>query len=139
MTAAMSLFASVPQKDHLGFYTTEGLETRKVADFLELKKPEIARLAGVSTGSVRFDHKIPKEVLDRLEQIANIAGLVAGIFDGDARKTSLWFRTPNPLLGQISPRDMIRYNRYDRLLRFVQDAIQDNAATADTHGQTTAA
>jgi hypothetical protein len=139
MASAMPLFASIPRHDHLGFYSGQGLETRKVAEFLDLKKPEVARLAGVSTRSIRYDDRIPKEALEYLEQIATIAGLVAGIFEGDVQKTSLWFRTPNPLLGQISPRDMIRYGRYDRLLRFVHDAIQDNSASAGSDGQTTAA
>jgi hypothetical protein len=58
--------------------------------------------------------------------------LVAQFFDGDAAKTALWFKTPNPLLGNLSPRDMIRYGRYDRLRRFVLDALDENAPEA--HG-----
>jgi len=67
------------------------------------------------SASVRFDQKIPKEVLDRLKEIANICGLVAQFFGGDIAKTALWFKTVNPLLGNISPRDMIRYGRYEKL------------------------
>jgi hypothetical protein len=33
---------------------------------------------------------------------------VVGFFDGDTNRAVLWFRSPNPLLGDLSPRDMIR-------------------------------
>jgi len=56
--------------------------------------------------------------------------LVAEFFDGDPRKTALWFRTPNPLLGDVSPRNMIRYGRYMRLHRFVLQAREDNTSSA---------
>jgi hypothetical protein len=39
----------------------------------------------------------------------------------------LWFQTKNPLLGNISPRDMIRYGRYEKLRRFIMNALEDNA------------
>jgi hypothetical protein len=54
--------------------------------------------------------------------------LVAQFFGGDAAKTALWFKTKNPLLGDISPRDMIRYGRYEKLRRFIMNALDDNAA-----------
>jgi hypothetical protein len=71
----------------------------------------VAKLSGVAPASVRFDQKIPKEVLDRLQEIANICGLVAQFLVGNVVKTALWFKTVNPLLGNITPRDMIRYGR----------------------------
>jgi hypothetical protein len=78
--------------------------------------------------SVRYDEKIPKDVFDRLQEIANICELVAQHFSGDVRKTALWFKTKNPLFGNIAPRDMIRYGRYERLRRFITEAIAENAA-----------
>ena len=123
------LFRTVPVRDHLGFFADQMLNARGVADFLELKKEDVARVAGVARASVRFDHKIPKEVLERLTEIANICALVAQFFEGDVRKTALWFRTQNPLLGNISPRDMIRFGRYIKLQRLVLDALGENPAT----------
>jgi hypothetical protein len=84
----------------------------------------------VAPASVRFDEKIPKEVFDRLQEIANICALVAQHFDGNVGKTALWFKTKNPLFGNIAPRDMIRYGRYEKLRRFVVDAITENAPDA---------
>ena len=48
---------------------------------------------------------------------------VVGFFEGDVAKTALWFRLPNPLLGDVSPRDMIRYGRLAKLREFVVEAL----------------
>ena len=119
---------TVPDRDYLGFWGNQTLKAREVAQFLDLNKRDVAKLAGVAPASVRFDQKIPKGVLDCLKEIANICGLVAQFFAGDGAKTALWFKTVNPLLGNISPRDMIRYGRYEKLRRFVMSALGENAA-----------
>ena len=126
MSAQPALFRNVHERDYLGFWANETLNARVVADFLDLKKPDVAKVAGVAPSSVRFDHKIPREVRERLEEIANICALVAQFFGGDVAKTALWFRTRNPLLGDISPRDMIRFGRYAKLRQFVMDALDEN-------------
>jgi len=126
MVRPRAIFGTVPDRDYLGFWADQTLKSRAVADFLDLDKRTVAKLSGVAPASVRFDQKIPKEVLDRLQEIANICGLVAQFFDGDVAKTALWFKTKNPLLGDISPRDMIRYGRYDKLRRFIMNALEDN-------------
>jgi hypothetical protein len=122
-----SLFSTVSRTDHLGFWADHILQPRSVAKFLDLQKEDLARIAQVARSSVRFDQKTPKEVLERIEEIANVCTLVAGFFDGNAERTALWFRTPNPQFGDISPRDMIRYGRYKRLLQFVLAALDANA------------
>jgi hypothetical protein len=132
MATSRSLFGTVPDKDYLGFWADQTLNAREVAEFLDLDKRDVAKLAGVAPASVRFDQKIPKEVLERLQEIANICGLVAQFFAGDVAKTALWFKTVNPLLGNISPRDMIRYGRYEKLRRFVMSAMEENAASRRT-------
>lgn len=121
MTSPASLFHTIPE-DQLGFWADQTLRSRKVAEFLDLNKADVARVSNVSTKSVRFDDKVPREVLRHLEQIAIICGLVAEFFHGDALKTSLWFRTRNPMLGELSPRDMIRYGRMEKLLQVIQEA-----------------
>lgn len=121
------LFKTVPGKDYLQFWHNDTFEPQRVARFLNLNKADVAKVTGVAPASVRFDQKIPKDVFNRLVEIANICGLVAQFFEGDITKTSLWFRTKNPMLGNISPRDMIRYGRYEKLRRFVMDALHENA------------
>ena len=126
-TPRTMLFKTVPEHDYLNFWPGSQFDPQHVMRFLELSKPDVAKIASVAPSSVRFDQKIPKDVLDRLMEIANICGLVAQFFQGDVAKTALWFRTKNPLLGNISPRDMIRYGRYEKLRRFVMDALEENA------------
>ena len=116
------LFKTVSSIDHLHFWSEQDFRARSVAEFLNLKNAEIANISGVSLSSVRFDGDIPHDVQERLEEIANICNLVAGFFGGDAQKTALWFRTKNPMLGDISPRDMIRFGRYNKLRRFIISA-----------------
>lgn len=130
MKAATTLFDTIAKQDHLGFWANQAFQAREVVEFLGLDKRDVAKIAEVAPASVRYDQKIPKEVLDRLHEIANICGLVASFFGGDAIKTALWFKTKNPLLGDVSPRDMIRYGRYARLQKFVSEALEENSAQA---------
>lgn len=58
------------------------------------------------------------------ENLASIYELVFQFFNDDM-KTRVWLRTPNPMLGDTSPRDIVRMGRYDRLLRFVTQAIEE--------------
>jgi hypothetical protein len=90
---------------------------------------DLAKLAGVAKSSVRYDANIPEPVAERLREIANIANLIAEFFAGDAEKVGLWFEPPNPVLGNISPRQMIRIGRYKRLLNFVVDAREAESGT----------
>lgn len=46
-----------------------------------------------------------------------------------AQKVGLWFEIANTMLGNVSPRDMIRIGRYKRLLNFVIEAREAEAAT----------
>jgi hypothetical protein len=135
-SAAASLLLTVPQQDHLGFWADQTLNARKVADFLHLDKRTIAKVAEVSTSSVRFDQNIPTVVAERLTEIANICEIVAQHVAGNPQKTALWFKTKDPLLGDVSPRDMIRFCRYDRLRRFVNEALEENAVPFNHRGAT---
>lgn len=125
-----ALFSNLPKGDPLGFGVGEQFHPEKVKDFLQLKKDEVSRLADVSIKSVRYDAAIPTAVLKRFEEFAVTCNMVAEAFDGDADKTALWFRTKNPMLGDISPRDMIRLRRFDRLRRFIIGAMADRAPVA---------
>jgi hypothetical protein len=127
VTPSAMLFRTVPKNDYLQFWPDQAFDAQRVVRFLELSKADVAKVADVAPSSVRFDHKIPKDVRDRIIEIANVCSLVAQFFQGDAAKTALWFKTKNPLLGNISPRDMIRYGRYEKLRRFVMEALDENA------------
>jgi len=130
--APAGLFRSIPDRDYLGFWNGRKLNPTAVVKFLHFSKVDVARIAGVSPASVRFDHKIPADVLDRLTQIAGVCGLVAQHFDGDASRTALWFTMANPLLEHIAPREMILLGRSEALRRFVVRALEDDAVARMT-------
>jgi hypothetical protein len=122
MKTENALFSTVHSKDILGFTTQGATDYQEVCKFLDFTKSDVAKIAGISEKSVRFEPKrVPAALVERFDQIANICQLVADHF-GDVHKTALWFKTSNPLLGGISPRDMLRYGRYKRLMQFIIDA-----------------
>lgn len=47
-------------------------------------------------------------------------------FNGDTEKTWLWFRTPNPMLGQESPLNMIKVGREKKVMNFIDNALDEN-------------
>lgn len=119
--------------DVLGLSPAGRMDYKRVADLVKLSKEDLSKIAKVSKSSVRFDDAIPAAVAERLREIANIANLVAEFFDGDAHKVALWFELPNPMLGNVSPRTVIRGDRYKRLLNFVLEAREaERAATTNT-------
>ena len=124
---ASAVFATIAPDDGLGFYADTAFRPKAVVEFLDLSNADVSHIAGVSKKSVRYDEGVPKDMLERLELIANICNLVAHHFAGDANKTALWFKTKNPMLGDIAPRDMIRFGRYDKLRRFIVGALADQS------------
>jgi len=55
-----------------------------------------------------------------------IVQLIDRFFYGDKTKTSLWLKTSNPLLGDVSPNDMIRFGRSQKLLKFILYSLQES-------------
>lgn len=127
MTAqAAELYSNIHESDPLDFWPNQKPDYARISEFLDFKTNELSKIGGISQSSVRLDKKIPRALKERLDQIANTCTLVAEYFDGDPVRTVLWFKTPNPMLGNISPRDMIRLGRYKKLMSFVMDAKQAN-------------
>lgn len=125
-SSGFGLFDSLPP-DHFHFGLGERFNPRAVPDVLGLKKEDVSRIASVSVRSVRYDKAIPEQMLERLEEIGTTINLVATFFSGDADKTIAWFKAKNPLLGDVSPRDMIRLGRFDRLRKFIINAMMERS------------
>jgi uncharacterized protein (DUF2384 family) len=123
------LFSNIAHTKISNFYTAEGdTNYREVASvFLKLSNDDLAKIASVSVKTVRFDEeKMPQALKDRIEEIKNVCELVADMLGGDLKKTQLWFTTKNQMLGNISPRDMIRFGRYNKLLDILMDIKNGN-------------
>lgn len=109
--------------DYLQFGRGDAFDAKRVSSLLGLKKEDVSKFAEVSVKSVRYDEAIPELMRERLEELANTINIVAQAFGGDAEKTVAWFKARNPLLGDVSPRDMIRLSRYERLRKFIINAM----------------
>lgn len=128
--AHRSIAEHMAREDLLGLHSEGQTNYKKVAEFLHLSKEDLAHIADVKKASVRFDANIPQPVAERLREIANVANLVAEYFNGDAHKVSLWFELANPMLGNMSPRNMIRAGRYTKVLNFILDAREAERAAS---------
>lgn len=119
------LFDTVHRQDFLHFGQGSNFNPKAVVDFVGLRKQDVSKIAQVAPSSVRYDDDIPHKVRERMEEIASVINMVADVFGGDADKTALWFKTSNPQLGDVSPRDMIRLGRYDKLRKFIISAMME--------------
>ena len=120
-----TLFDTVPQQDYLELYKGNKPQYDTIVQFLHFKKEDISKATGLSQNSVRYDDKMPPELKERINEWATLFNLVAGFFKGNAEKTHQWFVTLNPLLGNVAPRDMIRFRRYKKLLKYVMNALAE--------------
>ena len=121
-----ALFNTVPQNDYLTLFPSGAPDYEKVVRVLDFKKKDVARASNIAIHSVRYDPpRMPKELQDRLTEWAMAMAKVAEYFH-DGQKTVLWFRAPNPLLGNISPREMIRVGRFKKLYSFIMTALAEN-------------
>ena len=112
-------------KDRLNLFQGRDVRGEEVVRLLKYKKREVSQASGVGLNSIRYDAKMPQELEDRLIEWATTINLVAEFFK-DGNKTMLWFRTPNPLLGEQTPRDMIRIGRSKKLIKFIRNALSEN-------------
>ncbi|SMC62024.1 hypothetical protein [Polynucleobacter kasalickyi] len=120
-----AIFNSIPQSDDLGLFKKSGKpDYDKVKDILGYTKQDISIASGIPIGSIRFDDKVPAELTERVLEWATVIALVHSFFN-DQTKTMLWFKVPNPLLGDVAPRDMIKVGRYKKLLKFIQTALEE--------------
>ncbi len=125
MPTLADLFGTVPQ-DRLALFEDDTVKYESVKELLSFNNEDVSTAVGVAPTSVRYDAKMPAQLQERLKEWATLLNLVATHFDGDAKKTALWFTMPNPLLGNIAPRIMIRHGRFKKLLRFVLNALAEN-------------
>lgn len=123
-TSAMQLF-DVPPPDVCRLFDGSEPKADRVVKLLKYQKKDVAEATNVPLSSIRYDSKMPDELRVRFTEWAIAINLVASFFN-DEDKALLWFQAPNPLLGGVSPRDMIRVGRFKKLLKFIQSALAEN-------------
>lgn len=120
-----ALFNSIPSEDRMQLFFKGKPEGKKIVDVLNYKKQDVSLATGIPLASIRYDIKMPTELRERLVEWAIALNLVAEYFN-DVEKSVLWFQVPNPLLGNMTPRDMIRLGRFKKLFKFIQTALDEN-------------
>jgi uncharacterized protein (DUF2384 family) len=123
--SSTTLFSTVPKEDRLSLFAGGHTDYQRVVRLLDFSKSEVAKASSIPSISVRYDQRIPRELAERIQEWAIALNIVAQYFQ-DEQKTVLWFKTANPLLGNITPRDMIRVGRFKKLQRFIQNALDEN-------------
>lgn len=51
---------------------------------------------------------------------------IVNTFFKDDERTKLWMKTPNPLLGKLSPNDLMSLGREKKLRLFVENQLNEN-------------
>lgn len=125
MSAQAALFSSVSKKDFGQFFKGSDVDAERVVKLLKYKKEDVSVATNVPVTSVRYDSKMPAELRERMFEWATAINLVAEHFN-NIDKAMLWFQVTNPLLGNMSPKDMIRVGRFKRLLKFIMTALSEN-------------
>ena len=119
------LFGNVPQ-DRFKLLPHNQPDAKRIANtFLRFQNKDVSSATGIPLQSVRFDERMPEELRERAFEWAIAINLV-GEFFGNESQTILWFQTPNPMLGSISPKEMIKRGRFRKLLQFIQTALEEN-------------
>lgn len=124
--ASVNIFNATVPEDCFSLFEKNRLQANRVVRYLDFRKEDVSKAAGVPLSSVRYDHNMSKDLEQRIREWAVLINLVGNHFNGDETKTLQWILTMNPLLGNLSPRDMIRFGRFKKLLKFVINALQEN-------------
>ncbi len=65
------------------------------------------------------------DVITIIQDLTNVCALVNSFFQNE-QKTTLWMNTKNPLLGDMSPNDMVFAGRTDKLQSFIESQLAEN-------------
>ncbi len=119
------LFSDLPSGALPGIWEDLGRKAnlQAVAEMLEFDRRDVAQAARLPRNSVNLQTQMPPEIERHAVEWAILLDLVGKFFQGDAKKTALWFRIPNPMLGGVEPRVMILLGRSRKLQEAIQNAI----------------
>jgi len=84
-----------------------------------------AKLKGSEAEAELFELREHYRRIRITQQVTVAVDLVCKFF-GNKNKAALWFNTPNPLLGGVSPVDTISLGKVDKLLKFIRNCLAEN-------------
>ena len=123
-SAQPHIFNTVPKHDVFGFYDRGKIKYKEVADTLDFNRKEISKAARVAVSSVRYEeNKIPDKMKDFFTAMAWLFCVTYEHLK-DKDKVLLWLKSPNPVCGGFSPKDMICMGQYKKLTKIVSSYIE---------------
>lgn len=121
-----NLFQSHP-KDYFNLFNGDKVDSQAVNKILKFKKVDVAKATKISKSSVRYDDRMPQDLEERIIEWALIINKVYEFFQ-DEDKVKLWIKTPHPLFSYITPRDLIKFGKARKLIKFIDEAMESNKA-----------
>lgn len=67
-----------------------------------------------------------KEENIKVEEIIKPFGKIQRFFDSNIEKTIIWFHTLNQNFGNISPLEMVRSGKLDKLNKFIDQSLEES-------------
>jgi len=120
-----AIFENISTTDTLNLQKGKFLDYSKIKNLLSFKNSDVAVATNMSIKSVRFGDRMPEELRLRMYEWKEALEKVNSFFN-DEEKTMLWFNTKNHFLGGNSPREMIIFGRYTKLMNFIWTALEEN-------------
>ena len=74
MNLAHDLYGTIPQSNHLGLFADAMPNYKGILSFLDFTKEDLSKATGVPRSSIRDGDRMPKELQDRLLEIATSYG-----------------------------------------------------------------
>lgn len=120
------IFNTVPRNDVFGFYDKGKVKYKEVADTLDFNRKEISKAARVAVNSIRYEEsKIPDKMKEFLTTMAWLLHITHKHLK-NKEKVTLWLKSPNPVCGGFSPKDMICMGQYKKLVKIVSSYLEGN-------------
>lgn len=118
------IFNTVPKNDVFGFYDKGRINYKKIAYTLDFSRKEISKATRVAISSVRYEeNKIPDKMKEFLTIMAWLLEVTYKHFK-NKDKVILWLKSPNPICGGFSPKDMICMGQYKKLIKIVSSYVE---------------
>ena len=120
------IFNTVPKNNVFGFYNKGKLQYKEIANTLDFNRKEISKAARVAVSSVRYEEsKIPEKMKDFLTAMVWLLHVTHEHLKNED-KVIQWIKSPNPICGGFSPKDMICMGQYKKLIKIVSSYVEGN-------------
>lgn len=121
--ADVGVYSHVVKSSHFPeFYKGGEVQPKIMMKFLGITRKDVCEMTGTHSATLRFDDRMQDSVRTAFIELANMIEFVANVFEGDRNKARIWFIITNLNLGDLSPVDMIKLGKANKLAQFIYSA-----------------